>query len=126
MPFTYLHKSHEINLTNIKILQQSEEVSNHYLVSCILHIADYNCITTHFRQGRTIIPATKDRFTDNLPDLSHILKAPVNTHELDKETNTMSSIFSNTFAPIKLKKAQDKSLKSWYNSTTHTLKREAC
>ncbi len=57
-----------------------------------------------YRPGRTIVPATKDRFTNNLPDLSQLLRAPINTNELDKMTNNMGTIFSNTLetvAPIK-------------------------
>ncbi len=56
--------------------------------------------------GITIIPATKDRFTSNLPDLSQLIFVPINTNELDKMTSNMGTIFSNTLetvAPIKLK-----------------------
>ncbi len=60
-----------------------------------------------YRPGRIIIPATKDRFTNNLPDLSQLLCVPINTDELDAITSNMGTIFSNTLetvAPIKLKK----------------------
>ncbi len=77
--------------------------------------------------GRTIVPATKDRFTNNLPDLSQLLCVPINTNELDKMTSNMGTILSNTletFAPIKLKKVRGKRAAPWYNSYTHSLKKE--
>ncbi len=57
-----------------------------------------------YRPRSTIVPASKDRFTNNLPDLSQLLCVPINTDELDKITNNMGTIFSNTLesvAPIK-------------------------
>ncbi len=77
--------------------------------------------------GRTIVPATKDRFTNNLPDLSQLLCVPINTDELDTITSNMGTIFSNTLetvAPIKLKKVREKHAAPWYNSYTHSLKKE--
>ncbi len=63
--------SHGIDLTDIDIVPQSDDdVTDHFLVSCMLHITDINYITPRYRPGRTIVPATKDRFTNNLPDLS--------------------------------------------------------
>ncbi len=73
-----------------------------------------------YRPGRTIVPATKDRFTNNLPDLSQLLGVPINADELDKITSNMGTIFSNTLetvAPIKLKKVREK-------LATHSLKKE--
>ncbi len=72
-----------------------------YRACCILLMAQ------HYRPGRTIVPATKDRFTNNLPDVSQLLCVPINTNELDKITSNMGTIFSNTLetvAPVKLKK----------------------
>ncbi len=80
-----------------------------------------------YRPGRIIIPATKDRFTNNLPDLSQLLCVPINTDELDTITSNMGTIFSNTLetvAPIKLKKVREKRAAPWYNSYTHSLKKE--
>ncbi len=60
-----------------------------------------------YRPGRTIVPTTKHRFTNNLPDLSQLLCVPINTNELDTITSNMGTIFSNmleTVAPIKLKR----------------------
>ncbi len=76
-------------------------------VSCMLHITDISYMAPRYRPGRIIIPATKDRFTNNLPDLSQPLCVPITTHELDEMTSNMGTIFSNTLgavAPIKLKK----------------------
>ncbi len=50
-----------------------------------------------------------------------------NTNELDKMINNMDTIFSNTLetvAPIKLKKVREKRAAPWYNSYTHSLKKE--
>ncbi len=77
--------------------------------------------------GRTIVLATKDRFTNNLPDLSQLLYVPITTDELDKITSNMGTIFSNTLetvAPIKLKKVREKHAVPWYNSCAHSLKKE--
>ncbi len=76
--------------------------------------------------GRTIVPATKDRFTNNLPDLSQLLDVPITTNELDKNTSNMGTIFSNTLesvAPIILKKVREKHAAPRYNSYTHSLKK---
>ncbi len=95
-------------------------------VSCMLHITDINYMAPCYRPGRIIIPATKDRFTNNLPDLSQLLCVPINTDELDTITSNMGTIFSNmleTVAPIKLKKVREKRAAPWYNSYTHSLKK---
>ncbi len=93
----------------------------------MLRITDINCRAPRYRPGRTIVPATKDRFTNNLPDLSQLLCVPINTNELDKMTSNMGTILSNTLetvAPIKLKKVREKRAAPWYNSYTHSLKKE--
>ncbi len=80
-----------------------------------------------YRPGRTIVPATKDRFANNLPDLSQLLYVPITTDELDKITSNMGTIFSytlETIAPIKLKKVREKCAAPWYNSYAHSLKKE--
>ncbi len=106
--------SHGIDLTDIDIIPQSDDVTDHFLVSCMLHINDINYMAPRYRPGRIIIPATKDRFTNNLPDLSQLLGVPINTDELYTITSNIfsnRSIFSNmleTVAPIKLKKGQRK------------------
>ncbi len=75
--------SHGIDLTDIDIVPQSDDVTDHFLVSCMLHITDINYMAPLYRPGRIIIPATKDRFTNNLPDLSQLLCVPINTDELE-------------------------------------------
>ncbi len=93
----------------------------------MLHITDINYIAPRYRPGRTIVPATKDRFTNNLPDLSQLLYVPITTDDLDTITSNMGTIFSNTLetvAPIKLKKVREKCAGPWYNSYTHSLKKE--
>ncbi len=102
---------HEIDLTDIDIVPQSDDVTDHFLVSCMLHITDINYMAPRYRPGRIIIPATKDRFTNNLPDLSQLLCVPINTDELDTITSNMGTIFSNTLetvTPVKLKKVREK------------------
>ncbi len=77
----------------------------------MLHINDINYKALRYHPGRTIVPATKDRFTNNLPDLSQLLCVPITTDELDKITSDMGTNFSNTLetvAPIKLKKVREK------------------
>ncbi len=72
-----------------------------------------NYTAQHYRPGRTIVPATKDRFTNKLPDLSQLLCVLINTHELDKMTSNTGTIFSNKLevvAPIKLKMVREKVL----------------
>ncbi len=93
----------------------------------MLHITDINYMAPRYRPGRIIIPATNDRFTNNLPDLSQLLCVPINTDELDTITSNMGTIFSNTLetvAPIKLKKVREKRAAPWYNSYTHSLKKD--
>ncbi len=92
--------SHGIDLTDIDIISQIDDVTDHFLVSCMLHITDINYIAPHYRPSRIIVPATKDRFTNNLPDLSQLLYVPINTDELDKITSNMGTIFSNTLETV--------------------------
>ncbi len=96
--------SHRIDLTDIDIVSQSDDVTDYLFVSCMLHINDFNYMALRYRPGRTIGTATKDRFTNNLPDLSQLLYVPISTDELDKITSNMGTIFSTTLetvAPIK-------------------------
>ncbi len=52
--------SHGIDLTDRDIVPQSDDVTDHFLVSCMLHITDINYMDPRYRPGRIIIPATKD------------------------------------------------------------------
>ncbi len=97
--------SHGIDLTDIDIVPQIDDVTDHYLVSCMLPINDINYMALRYRPGRTIVSATKDRFTNNLPDLSQLLCVPINTHELDEMTSNMGTILSNTQWCIKYLKS---------------------
>ncbi len=93
----------------------------------MLHITDINYVAPRYRPGRNIVPATKDRFTNNLPDLSQLLCVPINTDELDTITSNLGTNFSTmleTVAPIKLKKVREKRAAPWYSSYTHSLKKE--
>ncbi len=47
----------------------------------MLYITDINYMAPRYRPGRNIVSATKDRFTNNLPDLSQLLCVPINTNE---------------------------------------------
>ncbi len=79
------------------------------VISMLILYTDINYMALRYRLCRTIVPATKDRFTNNLPDLSQRLGVPINTDELDTITSNMGTIFSNTLetvAPIKLKKVK--------------------
>ncbi len=111
--------SHGIDLTDTDIVSQSDDVTDHFLVSCMLHITDIEYKAPRYRPGRTIVPATEDRFTNNLPDFSQLLCISINTDELDKITSNMGTIFSNTLeivAPIILKKIREKRAAPWFNS----------
>ncbi len=57
--------SHGIDLTDIDIVPQSDDVTDYFLVSCMLHIDAFTYMAPRYRPGRTIISATKDRFTNN-------------------------------------------------------------
>ncbi len=73
-------------------------------------------------------PLKTDSPIIHLPDLSQLLYVPITTDELDKITSNMGTIFSNTLetvAPIKLK-VREKLAAPWYNSYTHSLKKETC
>ncbi len=59
--------SHGIDLTDIDIIPQSDDVTDHFLVSCMLHITDINYMAPRYRPGRIIIAATKNS-TQNLLD----------------------------------------------------------
>ncbi|XP_067257304.1 uncharacterized protein [Chanodichthys erythropterus] len=81
--------SHGINPTDIEILPQSDDVSDHYLVTCVLHTDDICQIAPRYRLGRTILPTTIDKFTNNLPDLSQLLIVPEHANDLEEMTSSM-------------------------------------
>ncbi len=65
--------SHGIDVNGVEILQQSDDISDHYLVLCKLHVAKAVNSTPPYKYGRTITSTTKDCFAINLPDLSQFL-----------------------------------------------------
>ncbi len=117
--------SHGIDVNGVEILQQSDDISDHYLVLCILHIAKAVNSTPYYKYGRTITSTTKDCFGSNLPDLSKFLSISNSSEKLDV-TETMDSPFSSTLdlvAPLRLRKIKENSPKPWYNEHTRALKR---
>ncbi len=119
--------SHGIDVNGVEVLQQSDDISDHYLVLCKLHIAKSVYSTPSYKYGRTITSTTKDCFMSNLPDLSQFLSILNSAEKLDL-TETMDSLFSstlNTVAPLRLRKIKEKSPTPWYNEHTRALKRAA-
>ncbi|MCL5130610.1 hypothetical protein, partial [Algibacter sp. L4_22] len=120
--------SHGINVDTIEILQQSDDISDHYLVSCTLNLAKAAKPSPRFKYGRTITAATKDFFVNNLPHQFHLLSIPDSLEELDVATETIDSLFSSTLdtvAPRRLKKIKENSPTPWYNEHTRALKTAA-
>ncbi len=100
--------SHGIDVNAVEVLQQSDDISDHYLVLCKLHIiAKAVNSTPSYKYGRTITSTTKDFFVSNLPDLSQLLSISNSAEKLDDVTETMDSLFSSTLdtvAPLRLRK----------------------
>ncbi len=78
--------SHGIDVNGVEVLQQSNDISDHYLVLCKLHIAKAVNSTPSYKYGRTITSTTKDCFVSNLPDLSQFLSKSNSTEKLDDVT----------------------------------------
>ncbi len=51
--------SHGINLNDIDIITQSDDVTDHFIVLCMLHITDINYMAPRYHPGRFIVPSTK-------------------------------------------------------------------
>ncbi len=125
----HLILSHGIDVNGIEVLQQSDDVSDHYIVLCKLHIAKA-VNSTPYKYDRTITSTTKDCFVSNIPDLSQFLSIS-NRHSADKlddVTETMDSLFSNsldTVAPLRLRKIKENCPTLWYNEHNRALKRAA-
>ncbi len=99
--------SHGIDVNGTEILQQSDDISDHYLVLCKLHIAKTVNSTPCYKYGRTITSTSKDCFVNNLPDLSQFLSISSSIEKLDDVTETMDSLLSSTLdtvAPLRLRK----------------------
>ncbi len=65
--------SHGIDVNGVEVLQQSDDIVDHYLVLRKLHISKAVNSTPPYKYGRTITSTTKDCFVSNLPDLSQFL-----------------------------------------------------
>ncbi len=120
--------THRIDINGIEILQQSDDISDHYLVSCMLHIAKAANSTPCYKYCITIqyLSTTKDCFVNNLPDLSLFLSKSNSSEKLDVVIETINSLFSSTsdtVATLCLKKIKENSPTPWYNEHTRTLKR---
>ncbi len=103
----------------MEVLQQSDGISDHYLVLCKLHIAKAVNSTPSYKYGRTITSTTKDCFANNLPDISQFLST---------SNSAVDSLFSSTLdtvTPLRLRKIKEKSPTPWYNEHTRALKRAA-
>ncbi len=123
-----LKLSHGIDGNGVEVLQQSDDISYHYLVLCKHHNAKALNSTPSYKYGRTITFTTKDCFVRNLPDLSQFLRISNSAEKVDDVTETMDSLFSSmldTFAPLRLRKIKEKSPTPWYNEHTRALNRAA-
>ncbi len=74
--------SHGIDVSGVEILQQSDDISDHYLVLCKLHIVKAVNSIPSYKYGRTITSTTKDCFVSNLPDLSQFLSISNSSEQL--------------------------------------------
>ncbi len=120
--------SHGIDVNGVEVLQQSDDISDHYLFLCKLHITKAVNSTPSYKYSRTITSTTKDCFVSNLPDLSKFLSTSNSAEKLDDVTETMDSLFSitlDTVAPLCLRKIKEKSPAPWYNEHTRAPKKAA-
>jgi len=85
--------SHGIDVNTVDILLQSDDISDHVLVSCKLHLAKTAKTTPCYKYVRPITSATKDCFINNLPNQFHHLSIPNSLEELDIVTETFNSLF---------------------------------
>ncbi len=111
-----------IHVSGVYILQQSGDISDHYLVLCIFYIAKAVKPTPCYKYGRTITSIT------NLHYLSQFLSISNSSEQLDDVTETMDSLFSSTLdtvTPLRLRKIKEKSPTPWYNEHTRAIKRAA-
>ncbi len=119
--------SHIIYVNIVEILQQSDSISDIYLILCILHITKAVNSTSCYKSGRNT-STTKAYFVNNLSDLSQFLSISNRSEKLYGTTETFDSLFSSTLvtvALLRLKKIKENSLKQWFNKHTRVLKRAA-
>ncbi len=104
--------SHGIDVNGVEVLQKSDDISDHDLVLCKLHIAKAVNSTPSYKYVRTITSTTTDCFVSNIPDLSQFLSISNSADKLDDVTESMDSFFSSTLdtvAPLHLRKIKEKS-----------------
>ncbi|XP_056596745.1 uncharacterized protein LOC130415219 [Triplophysa dalaica] len=114
--------SYGINVDDVKIVQQSEDISDHYLILCLLQWPTAANQTPCYKYGRTITSTTKDAFLDNLPELSKISSMSKSADDFDTTIENCNSTFSeilDTVAPLRLKKIKNSSPTPWYNEYIH-------
>ncbi len=92
--------SHRIDVNGVEVLQQSDDISDHYLVLCKLHIAKAVNSNPCYKYGRTITSTTKYCFVSNFPDLSQFLSISNSAEKLDDVTEVMDSLFSCTLDTV--------------------------
>ncbi len=93
--------SHGIDVNGVEVLQQSDDISDLYLVLCKLHIAKAVNSTPSYKYGRTITSTTKDCFVSKLPDLCKFLGISNSADKLDDDvTETMDSLFFSTLDKV--------------------------
>ncbi|XP_053481003.1 uncharacterized protein LOC128607830 [Ictalurus furcatus] len=114
-----------LSIENIVIFPQSEVVSDHYLISFIIHI-DHNISTSPcYRVKCTYASATAPSFINNLAETSIRFGSPSDPIELNQATESLESTLRYTLdrvAPLNRKIIREKKLAPWYNDQTHTLK----
>ncbi len=82
-----------MDVNGVEILQQSDDISDHYLVLCKRHIAKAVNSNLCYKYRRTITSTTEDSFVSNLPDLSQFLSISNSAEKLDDVTETMVSSY---------------------------------
>ncbi len=116
-----LIRSYGINVNGVEILQLSDDISDHYLVLCKLHITKMVNSTPCYKYVMTITSTTKDCFVRHLSDLSQFLRIS-NSSEKTMMQQKLWTI--DMVAPSCLRKIKKNRLTPWYNEHTRALKRK--
>jgi len=97
-------------------LQQSDDISDHYLISFILNLAKVAKSTLSYKY---IPSATKDHFINNLPDQFVLASIPDRLEEPDRDRNdSLVQHFSHS-GSVSLKKIGGNRGRLWYTELTH-------
>jgi len=75
------------------IILQTDDVTDHYMVTCKIRTAEICHVAPCYRPGRTIPPTTIDKFSNSLPDQSRLLSKTKQTDELEEMTSSLRTIF---------------------------------